>query len=186
MDPTLAEAWQRLVARLIDGLIISVITSPLWIWFLDWYFHKITNLFPDNPNDPADMNHFMQVELHMMGISLLIGLVGAFVLFIYDWFQHARWGQTIGKRTMKIRVVALSDRAPVSVVAAAKRAALYALAPQVPGIGGIFGLVNVLWLLWDKPNRQCLHDKVADTVVIKAQAGIEVSASPTAEPPTAP
>jgi RDD family len=51
--------------------------------------------------------------------------------------------------------------------AAVKRSAIYSLAPQVPGIGGIFGLLDSLWLLWDKPHRQCLHDKVADTVVIK-------------------
>ena len=27
-----------------------------------------------------------------------------------------------------------------------------------------------LWQLWDKPLRQCLHDKAADTVVVKTGA----------------
>jgi uncharacterized RDD family membrane protein YckC len=167
MDPSLAEAWQRLVARLIDGLILMVIMSPLWIWFFTWYFHKITSIFPDNPEDPAAMDHLMKAELNLMGVSLLFGLVGGTIVFVYDGFQHARWGQTLGKRAMKIKVVTLSGRAPLSAFAAVKRAALYAFAPQVPGIGGIFGLLDSLWLLWDKPHRQCLHDKVADTVVIK-------------------
>jgi uncharacterized RDD family membrane protein YckC len=167
MDPTLAEAWQRLVARLLDGVILAVIMSPLWIFFFNWYFHKLRDFFPANPDEPPDMDKLMQSELHLMGISLLVGLVGATIAFVYDWSQHAKWGQTLGKRAMKIKVVALPDRAPVSGFAAAKRAALYAVAPQVPGIGGIFGLINSLWLLWDKPHRQCLHDKVADTIVVK-------------------
>ena len=38
---------------------------------------------------------------------------------------------------------------------------------KVPIIGSITGLVSYLdeaWLLWDQ-RRQCLHDKIADTVV---------------------
>ena len=167
MDPGLAEAWQRLVARLVDGIVTAVILSPLWIWFFVWYLHKIRDIFPDNPDDPVAMHRFMDAELSLYGYSLLFGLVGAAFTFAYDGFQHAKWGQTIGKRVMKIKVVALPGRAPLSTGAAIKRAALYAVAPQVPGIGGIFALIDSLWLLWDKPHRQCLHDKVADTVVIK-------------------
>jgi uncharacterized RDD family membrane protein YckC len=36
----------------------------------------------------------------------------------------------------------------------------------VPVLGGLFGLLNELWVLWD-PRRQCLHDKVARTIVIR-------------------
>ena len=36
----------------------------------------------------------------------------------------------------------------------------------VPGLNWIDGL----WQLWDKPYRQCLHDKFAETVVIKLDA----------------
>jgi uncharacterized RDD family membrane protein YckC len=113
------------------------------------------------------MDQLMSAELKLMGISLLVGLVGGTIAFAYDAFQHAKWGQTLGKRAMKIKVVTLSGRAPLSTFAAVKRSAVYAFAPQVPGIGGIFSLLDSLWLLWDKPHRQCLHDKVAETVVIK-------------------
>lgn len=27
--------------------------------------------------------------------------------------------------------------------------------------------LNVLWCCWDQPNRQCLHDKVVSSVVVK-------------------
>jgi uncharacterized RDD family membrane protein YckC len=169
VDPTLADFWQRLVARLLDGVAVSVIMSPLWIWFFVWYTAKISDLMPVDAQDPAQVRQLLHTELKLMGVSLLFGGIAALVFFFYDWFQHAKWGQTIGKRIVKIKVVALPDRAPVTGGAALKRAALYALAPQVPLVGSIFGLLDNLWLLWDKPNRQCLHDKVADTVVIKTE-----------------
>jgi hypothetical protein len=37
------------------------------------------------------------------------------------------------------------------------------LTSVVPGLGWVDGL----WQLWDKPWRQCLHDKFAQTLVIK-------------------
>jgi uncharacterized RDD family membrane protein YckC len=171
MDPTLAEWWQRLVARIVDGVITMLITSPLWIWFFVWYFQQLPALFPSSGTAEPDVNELLRVEAKLFGFSLLVGLVQAVVSFGYDWFQHAKWGQTVGKRIMKIKVVARPDRSPAAGKPAAKRAAAYALAPQVPMIGGAFALINVLWLLWDKPHRQCLHDKFADTVVIKTEPG---------------
>jgi uncharacterized RDD family membrane protein YckC len=170
-DPTLAEWWQRLVARIVDSLIIALITSPLVIWFMVWYVHQLTALIQANPDAPPNTPEFMRLELKVMGFAVLLGLTQGLLSFLYDWFQHAKWGQTLGKRVMKIKVVALADRGPVTGGSAAKRAAAYGLAPQVPLIGGAFSLINSLWLLWDKPNRQCLHDKFAGTVVIKTEPG---------------
>ena len=33
----------------------------------------------------------------------------------------------------------------------------------------LFVPVNILWQLFDKPLQQCLHDKVAGTVVVKVK-----------------
>jgi hypothetical protein len=39
-------------------------------------------------------------------------------------------------------------------------------------------VINELWLLWDR-QRQCLHDKAAHTVVVKARGpGAQVYANP--------
>lgn len=169
VDPTLAEFWQRLVARIVDTLVIFVVASPLMVWYFAWYIGKLSAMIPSDPATPPPIGDILHTEVRLVGISLLVGLAIAGILFVYDALTHARWGQTLGKRVMHIRVVALPDRSPITGGAAAKRATLYALAPQVPGVGGIFGLVNVLWLLWDKPYRQCLHDKVAHTIVVKTQ-----------------
>lgn len=171
MDPTLAEAWQRLVARLLDGLVLSLIMSPLLIVFLVWYFRQLPDLVPADPDQPVPVDKLLHLEGRLLGVSLLMGLAVSVIAFGYDWFQHAKWGQTIGKRIMKIKVVMVAERARPTGGAAAKRAAVYALVPQVPFVGGFFGLINELWLLWDKPHRQCLHDKAARTIVVKTGPG---------------
>jgi uncharacterized RDD family membrane protein YckC len=64
-------------------------------------------------------------------------------------------------------VVTAGNRSRITGGAAAGRAAIYALPTAIPFIGGLFALLNELWLLWD-PRRQCLHDKAAGTIVVKA------------------
>ena len=46
---------------------------------------------------------------------------------------------------------------------AAKRFLVMQGGSIVPGLG----LLDGLWQLWDKPYRQCPHDKVSSTLVIK-------------------
>jgi len=171
-DPALAEWWQRLLARLVDGVILVILTSPLWFAVLLSLFRRVQLLASQYPDlsQPAAAQAFnasvSQVLTGMTGTFLLLGLAIAAVSFGYDWLQHGLWGQTIGKRVMGTKVVTADTRVPVSGQAAGTRAAVYALVPAVPSVGALFALINEAWLLWD-PRRQCLHDKAARTVVVK-------------------
>jgi len=171
-DPALAEWWQRLLARLVDGVILIILTSPVWIAGLLPVFRRIQRLADQYPDlsQPAAAQAFndsvSQMMAGMVGTFLLIGAGIGVISFGYDWLQHGLWGQTIGKRVMGTKVVTADTHAPVSGQAACGRAAVYALVPVVPSVGGLFALVNESWLLWD-PRRQCLHDKAAGTVVVK-------------------
>ena len=171
-DPALAEWWQRLLARLVDGVILVILTSPLWFPVVLSLFRRVQRLASQYPDlsQPAAAQAFntsvSQMLAGMTGTFLLLGLGVAAVSFGYDWLQHGLWGQTIGKRVMGTKVVAADTRAPVSGQAAGTRAAVYALVPAVPSVGALFALINEAWLLWD-PRRQCLHDKAARTVVVK-------------------
>ena len=141
-DPTLAEWWQRLLARILDSLVLGVVLVPLSLLTAG--------------NGPT-----------LLGQNVVVMIVGAILLFVYDTVQHATWGQTIGKRALGTKVVAISDRGPITSGAAASRAAVYGLVPNlIPCLGTLFALLNALWLFWD-PNRQCLHDKAAGTIVVK-------------------
>jgi uncharacterized RDD family membrane protein YckC len=171
-DPALAEWWRRLSARIIDGLILAVIFSPLWIppWrtFIRT-LRNITNSYPAGTqlgSIPAARNAIATAEGHLVGDLFVVAVLFYLAAFAYDWIQHGLWGQTIGKRALGTEVVTADGHAKVGAGAAGGRAAIYALTPLVPFVGWLFDLLNELWLTWD-PRRQCLHDKAAHTVVIK-------------------
>jgi uncharacterized RDD family membrane protein YckC len=171
-DPALAEWWRRLLARVIDGLILAVLFSPLWIPPWHTYFNQlavITSRYPAGTQldtIPAAKNAIAAADGHLGSTLLVVSLLFYLVAFAYDWIQHALWGQTIGKRALGTKVVKDDGSPSVGAGAAAGRGAIYALTPLVPFVGWLFDLVNELWLTWD-PRRQCLHDKAAHTVVIK-------------------
>jgi uncharacterized RDD family membrane protein YckC len=167
-DPALAEWWRRLLARVIDWIVLAIVVGPFWIAATVSLFHRIqavSNRYPDlhGPVAQAALRHTVN---QMTGRFLLIGVISAVLAFGYDWLQHGVWGQTLGKRALGTQVVKAGTHARISGGAACGRAAVYALAPNVPYAGSLFWLINVLWLTWD-PKRQCLHDKAASTVVVK-------------------
>jgi uncharacterized RDD family membrane protein YckC len=165
-DPRLAEWWQRLLARLLDGLVLFVLTSWLWIPAYVNFFHQISTI-NSQINDPVAQQAAIQNATHQLTDRfLLLGLAIAILSFFYDWLQHSLWGQTLGKRALGTVVVTADTWSKVSAGAAAGRAAVYSLPAGVPYAGGLFELLNELWLLWDQ-RRQCLHDKAGRTVVAK-------------------
>ncbi len=172
-DPALAEWWRRLLARLIDGVVLAVVLglvlAPLWESPWTTFLHQarvILNEYPAGHGGTALNNALGNAEAHFIAHIFPVVLLFYVGAFGYDWIQHALWGQTIGKRALGTQVVTVDSRAKIGPAAACGRAAVYALVPVVPLVGGLFGLINELWLTWD-PRRQCLHDKAAHTVVIK-------------------
>lgn len=171
-DPALAEWWRRLLARVIDGLILAVIFIPLWLPPWRTFVRQLTAIANRYPSGtrlttiPGAKTAIANAEGHLVGKLFVVGLLFYLVAFIYDWVQHAAWGQTIGKRALGTKVIRADGNPKVGVGPACGRAAIYALSPVVPFVGGLFDLLNELWLTWD-PRRQCLHDKAAHTVVVK-------------------
>jgi uncharacterized RDD family membrane protein YckC len=140
--PPLADRWRRLVARIIDALIIGIPVG--FLVGLAWGGYDVNNV----------------------GRSAVQDLVYALVYFVYEALMLTTRGQTVGKMAMKIRVGLLANGQIPAGPPGWTRAAVYALPPVVPCFGSIFWLVNVLWLVWDQPYRQALHDKAAKTVVV--------------------
>jgi uncharacterized RDD family membrane protein YckC len=173
-DPALAEWWRRLLARVIDGIVLAVILgfalSPLWLGPFTTFLHtmqRITDQYPGGlANNAAATTAIGNAEATFAGKILSVLVLFYVGAFAYDWIQHSLWGQTVGKRALGTQVVTADGRGKISAGAAGGRAAVYALVPGVPIVGGLFSLLNDVWLTWD-PRRQCLHDKAAHTVVIK-------------------
>jgi uncharacterized RDD family membrane protein YckC len=138
--------WRRLIAAVIDGLIVYaaswIVTAPI-LGFGTIYEGSVARQAAAN-------------------------LIAGVLAFLYYVLQHGRWGQTLGKRTMGLRVVRAEDAGAVGYGQAALRLVFaYAISAITCGIGGI---IDVAWILWDA-RRQALHDKVARTVVVTAEPG---------------
>jgi uncharacterized RDD family membrane protein YckC len=99
------------------------------------------------------------------GIGGAIGLVLALVGFIaWLWLTlrfMRRNSQSIGKKIVGIKVVR-SDGAPVSL---SRLIWLRNVVNWIVSIIPLYGLIDVLFIFGE--SRQCLHDKIADTIVIK-------------------
>lgn len=163
--PPLADAGKRFLARLLDGVIVTIIslvfTIPIYIaMFNNMREQMEQSLAAGTPATPSPFANF--------GLQFALGAAWYVVYFLYDWLMHSfAGGQTVGKKAVKTRVVRL-DGAPLSAGGVAARSAVFALPPIIYCLGSIFWLVNVLSLLWNKPYQQCYHDKAAKTIVIQA------------------
>lgn len=170
-EPDLAEWWRRLLGRLIDILVLTVLAAPIALAVLSHSFsqyQRIIDRYPDL-NAPGAQAAIGKADGRLLGAWLVFACIVAGLSFFYDSIQHGLWGRTLGKRALGTRVVSADDRSKISGGTAARRAAVYALIPVVPLVGTLFSLLNGLWLTWDR-RRQALHDKAAHTIVVKISA----------------
>jgi uncharacterized RDD family membrane protein YckC len=86
--------------------------------------------------------------------------LGFFVGLAYQWFFLTQnHGQTIGKMLMGIRVVKLSGEPLQATDAILRYLGTY--------LNSAIFMLGWLWAAWDE-NRQGWHDKIANTIVVKA------------------
>jgi uncharacterized RDD family membrane protein YckC len=156
------------VARIIDVAIVGVVLA---IFILPVYFYLIFSLLRSIPTETTvngnvvspqifDTTSFFLQFLVLAAAAFGFGLV---INYLYQVEMAFRSGQTIGKRVMKIRVLPVDPARTLTRGMAAKRFVVEYGSGLVPGLSWVDGL----WQLWDKPWRQCLHDKFAQTLVIK-------------------
>lgn len=165
----LASQWARLGARIIDGLFLAVVTIvPLaalgWALFGD-VVREWIDLESDTTLTSAEISRRSDVLFQDHGVGLLLFYLLAFaallvVQVLYEAVLTHRFGQTLGKKLLGIRVVRVEDGRYQSFGGALGRVAMQLVLSNI--------YIDGLWCLWDKPWRQCLHDKVVKTVVVKA------------------
>jgi uncharacterized RDD family membrane protein YckC len=162
----LADFGTRLLAHLIDGAILTGVAMVVFVpVLLAFVFVRLDDLpAADSPASPDLVGEFVgPLVLMELGLILLL-LAGYYVYYVEMMFRS---GQTVGKKAMNIRVVPIDPAARLTRVMAAKRYAVEFVAGVfVP----LFFYLDGLWQLWDKPFQQTLHDKAAQTVVIKVSA----------------
>ena len=88
--------------------------------------------------------------------------------WIIWWFIVAPKGQNPGKAVVGLRVIKTDGSK-----ATTGTMFLRGLVGAVLGVISIVGVVDALWMLWDK-DAQTLHDKMAETVVVKAKGSEKI------------
>jgi uncharacterized RDD family membrane protein YckC len=161
----LAEFGQRLGAFLIDALVfavaaMAVILPAVVIFVLAWV---------PSIEESATVEGYEALEalIPLLLLEAGVGVVLLGMAYVYYVEMMFRTGQTLGKRVMKLRVVPMDPAARLDRRRAAKRyLAQHIGGTFIPG----FSYVDGFWQLWDKPYRQCLHDKFAQTTVVQVTA----------------
>lgn len=162
----LASPVDRLVARLLDGLVLAVPNLLLMLVLLGipTLIAAIVVGAPATSGESAAW-----VALISLGVILSL-TAGAILSYWYVvTYQVRHGGQTMGKRWRNIRVVGVAGTRLTAREARCRWMAYegMSLVGVIPGLG-FYVVLDVLWMLWDKPNQQCLHDKYATTIVVAA------------------
>ncbi|MFK4596069.1 RDD family protein [Streptomyces pristinaespiralis] len=89
----------------------------------------------------------------VLGALLVLGV-------LYESLPTAKWGRTVGKKLCGLQVLDIETHEPPTFGAALRRWLLYSVLGVL-----VVGVLNVLWCLFDRPWRQCWHDKTAHTFV---------------------
>ncbi|MBQ0848719.1 RDD family protein [Streptomyces sp. BH-SS-21] len=150
---------KRFAARLLDTLVLAAVTGaaavPLGTRAMDHVNEKI---------DAAKLSgETVTVWLLDGTTALYLGIVLAVLIVfgvLYEALPNAKWGRTLGKKLFGLQVRDIEGGDPPSFGLALRRWLVY----SVPCLLGI-GVVGVVWGLFDRPWRQCWHDKAAHTFV---------------------
>ncbi|MEU6992437.1 RDD family protein [Streptomyces sp. NPDC046465] len=150
---------RRLAARLIDTVALAAVTGavalPLGTKAADHVDSKI---------DAAKLAGEKTTVWLLDGTTAgYLGIILAVLLLfgvVYEALPTAKWGRTLGKKVCGIEVRDIEEHESPTFGAALRRWLVY----SVPGLL-VIGVVGVLWCVFDRPWRQCWHDKAAGTFV---------------------
>jgi uncharacterized RDD family membrane protein YckC len=160
----LAEFDKRLIAYIVDSLILGgvalVLIVPLYLCVVVLLLRTTTTVNGEVVEGPAGAGFAFALVGLWFGVFALV-LALQYVYFVE--LALRRDGQTFGKRAANVRIVPLDPAQTLT----RRHLAIRWLATVGLGFVPGLSLVDGLFQLWDKPYRQCLHDKAARTVVVR-------------------
>jgi uncharacterized RDD family membrane protein YckC len=154
----LAERGTRLLAASIDELILLAIALPM-------IAGAVPSLLSLAGTDPASIGTAAVIEALMHGPGMKLSLAG-----FACWCAVTAWlvtnsGQSIGKRTVGIKVVRPDGSRASFTRIFLLRNVLNGVPSAFPALGLVYQLVDPLFIF--QQSRRCLHDLIADTIVVR-------------------
>lgn len=152
---------RRLVARVFDSLVVGAVTAAAAVPLGAAAYRHVTDKV-----DAARLSG-EQVTVWLidgttgvqLGIVLAVMLVAG---LLYEVLPTVKWGRTLGKKLTGLQVLDIESQLPPGFGAAVRRWLTHTLLDAV-----VIGFVGLAWCLFDRPWRQCWHDKAARTFVAK-------------------
>ena len=148
----LAGFWRRTASMLIDIIIIGLlfriatqVLSSLRLQIDNVNFH----------NFHVEVKGYSINEKNAAFIEFGFTLIPTLYFVLFNYFSN---GKTIGKLITRIRVVSIYHHR-ISFWHCVERALGYAASSLEAGLG----FLQIFW----NPNRMCLHDRIAETIVIQ-------------------
>jgi uncharacterized RDD family membrane protein YckC len=144
----LAGRGRRLGAAFIDGIIMIFVTAFPIVWM-----HGGFGNYMAKAQDPS------------IGF-LLSSVVFGFVMYlVVNGYFLAKDGQTIGKKLLGTRIVRTDGSKADFMRIVLRRLLPVQIASAIPMIGGLLVLIDVLLIF--RGSKKCVHDDIADTIVIR-------------------
>jgi len=157
----LAGRGERLGAALLDALIWILSVLPFfigvgWSMFLAMMSASRGGQRPD----------FSSMDSSKFFVGILIGAIAVLAVLIVNIYFVVKNRQTVGKKLMGIKVTR-SDGSQVSIARLFwLRNVVNGIPGAIPVVGRLYQLVDPLFIFGEQ--RRCIHDYIADTIVVKA------------------
>ncbi len=159
-DLPLAERGTRLLAASIDELILLAIALPMIVGAMP----RLISMAAGG----ADLESLGMGEL----VLLLVGGTGTTlsVVALICWCVVTAWlvannGQSIGKRMLGIKVVRTDGSRASFARIFLLRNVINGLPNLLPALGVLYQIADPLFIF--QQSRKCLHDMIADTIVVR-------------------
>jgi uncharacterized RDD family membrane protein YckC len=161
---SLAERGARLLAASIDELILLAISLPMVFGAVPAIITMISG-----GTDPELLDTSDVLRVMVRGPGTIITVVALIAWCVITAWLVAANGQSIGKRMVGIKVVRTDGSRASFARIFFLRNVVNALPNLLPYVGWLYQLVDPLLIYQD--SRQCLHDKIADTTVVRCVSG---------------
>lgn len=150
---------KRLVARLIDSLVLGAVVGAVALPLAARARTHVDGKIEAAKRTGETVTVWL---LDSTTAGYLGAVLGALLLVgvLYEALPTAKWGRTLGKKLCGLEVRDIESHDAPTFGAALRRWLVYSVLGLL-----VVGVLNVLWCLFDRPWRQCWHDKAAHTFV---------------------
>jgi uncharacterized RDD family membrane protein YckC len=154
-----APLGKRLAARVVDSLVLGAVAAVAAV--------PLGSAAYDHIQQKTDVARQSGETVTVWLIDGTTGVQLAFVAavvvvsgLLYEVLPTAKWGRTLGKKLLGLKVLDIESQGGPGFRAALRRWLTHTVLDALA-----IGFVGLAWCLFDRPWRQCWHDKVARTFV---------------------